>query len=185
MRTVYQGDGSSAPPRLDVGPIARGPPGGELGGETDGKETAMLCRDLMRTNVATCTTADPVIRCARLMRDRNIGFLPVLDEEGRLAGIVTDRDLVLRVMAEAASAGGPIRPFLTREVVSCGPGDDLRVAEDRMAAAHVSRLVVLDQARKPVGVISLSDIAQTESRARAGKMLHDITRREAGARALL
>ena len=145
----------------------------------------MLCRDLMRSNVATCSTADSVIRCAKLMNERNLGFLPVVDDTGRVAGVVTDRDLVLRVVATAASTGGAVSAFMTREVISCAPADELRLAEERMAASHVSRLVVLDAARRPVGVISLSDIAHAESRARAGKVLHEITQREVGPRALL
>ena len=61
----------------------------------------MLCREVMNRKVVVCTEGDTVGDCARLMRDRCIGFVPVVDGSGQVSGVVTDRDLALRVVAEA------------------------------------------------------------------------------------
>jgi len=144
----------------------------------------MLCRDVMKTVVFTCHAGDPVAECARTMRDHNLGFLPVLDDDGRVIGVVTDRDLALRILALGASPDAPVGPVMTREVIWCRPLDELRSAEAQMAGARKSRLVVMDDDGSCAGVISLSDIAHADSLARAGQVLSAVTRREVGERAV-
>ncbi|MCB9896178.1 MAG: CBS domain-containing protein [Planctomycetes bacterium] len=74
-----------------------------------------LCEEVMSRNVETCRESDPVVRAARIMRERNIGFLPVLDASSRLLGAITDRDLTLRVLAENKNPDTPVRDVLVRE----------------------------------------------------------------------
>jgi CBS domain-containing protein len=126
----------------------------------------MNCRDVMKTFVYNCDEDAPVAECARLMRDRNVGFIPVLDDERQVAGVVTDRDLVVRVLAAGRTAQTPVSEVMTHDVRVCRPDDDLRLAEQKMAEARKSRLVVVDDRGRCVGVISLSDVAQADSRAR-------------------
>jgi CBS domain-containing protein len=114
-----------------------------------------------------------------------VGFLPVLDAEGGVAGVLTDRDLVLRLIAEGLDAETPAADLMTGGPVVCGPDEDLRAVEERMMAAHTSRLVVVGAGLRPVGVISLSDVAQAETRARAGKVLGRIKSSSATPRALI
>ena len=139
----------------------------------------MLCRDVMTKTVAVCHEIDPVDRCARTMRDRNVGFLPVVDAGGLVSGLVTDRDLAIRVLAEDLSLSMPVSTVMTRDVRVCRETDSLRTAERRMAAVKRSRLVVVDEAGRCVGVISLSDIAQADSRTQAGRVLYEVTQRRA------
>jgi IMP dehydrogenase len=113
------------------------------------------------------------------MLDRNIGFVPVVDTQGQVSGVVTDRDLALRVVAAKRPPGTPVSEIMTRDVRVCHPGDDLPTAERKMAAVRKSRLVVVDDHGRCVGVISLSDIAQADSRVHAGEVLYAVTRREA------
>jgi CBS domain-containing protein len=141
----------------------------------------MLCRDVMTKNVAVCHEGDAVNECARIMRDRNVGFLPVLDGQRRVSGLVTDRDLTVRVLAEDFSLGMPVSSVMTRDVRVCRDTDPLRTAERRMAEVKRSRLVVTDEAGHCVGVISLSDVAQADSRALAGHVLYEVTQRPARA----
>jgi CBS domain-containing protein len=145
-----------------------------------GSRGAVRCRDVMRTAMVACRGHDSVAACARIMKEANVGFLPVLDEEGRLAGVVTDRDLVLRAMAEGQPDTVSVSTVMSRQVRVCRSEEDLRSVEDKMAAARVSRLVVIDAQGRCIGVISLSDIAQAESRARAGRVLYSVTLRETG-----
>ncbi len=139
----------------------------------------MLCRDVMKPNVFSGRDGDAVYACAQLMRDRGIGFVPVLDAEGRPIGIVTDRDLATRVLAERRPGDTPLYVIMTRDVLTCRPEDDLRVAEEIMTTARKSRILVVDAAGKCVGVVSLSDVAQAD-RARAGAVLRAVASRESG-----
>ncbi len=141
----------------------------------------MLCRDTMKRNVITCSESDSVHWCAQLMRDWKIGFLPVLDRDKHVVGIVTDRDLAVRALAEGKPAFADCRSIMTRDPIVCRPDDDLRLAEEKMAAARKSRIVVVDEKGSCLGVISLSDIAQAENQRRAGEVLREVTRREASA----
>lgn len=138
----------------------------------------MRCRDVMVTAVVSCRVSEPASHCARLMRDRHVGFLPVLDGDGHLAGVVTDRDLVVRLLAEGGPADSPASELMTgNPLVVCGPDEDVRKVEDRMIAAHTSRLVVVDGQGCPVGVVSLTDVAAAESRSRASRVLRQVRRR--------
>lgn len=141
----------------------------------------MLCREVMTKNVAVCHEGDAVSECARIMRDRNVGFLPVVDDQRKVSGLVTDRDLTVRVMAENLSRAVSVSSVMTRDVRVCRDTDPLRTVERRMADVRRSRLVVTDEAGRCVGVISLSDIAQADSRALAGHVLYEVTQRPARA----
>ncbi|HVH42800.1 MAG TPA: CBS domain-containing protein [Labilithrix sp.] len=145
----------------------------------------MLCRELMKSPVICCTVDDAASRTAALMRSRKLGFVPVCDASGRVVGTVTDRDLTVRVLAECFRSSTPrmvsstpLRFVMTHGPVTCAPDDDLTVAENLMRRYHKSRIICVDEARKPVGVISLSDIAKRDQAARVGELLRDITERE-------
>jgi CBS domain-containing protein len=138
----------------------------------------MRCREVIRRKVVVCQEDHTVAECARLMKEHGIGFLPVVDGGDQVSGVLTDRDLVLRVLAEERPADTPARAVMTRDVRVCHPWDSLRWAERRMAELRKSRLVVVDEDGHGVAVISLSDVAQADSRPLAGHVLYEISRRE-------
>jgi CBS domain-containing protein len=138
----------------------------------------MFCRDVMKTEVHSCHETDSVAAGARIMRDHNIGFLPVLDDDGMVSGILTDRDLAVRVLANGLPGDTPVTTVMTRDVRVCLAYDDLRTAEERMADVRKSRLVVIHGDGSCAGVISLSDIARAESPSRAGQLLYEVTQRK-------
>jgi CBS domain-containing protein len=139
----------------------------------------MLCRDLMKTTVITCREEDSLHRCAELMKEWKIGLLPVVDRVGHVVGVVTDRDIVVRGLAENRPLSTESRSIMTKDVVACQPGDELWLAEERMGSARKSRILVVDEARRCLGIISLSDVSQAEDGLRAGELLQRVTRREA------
>lgn len=94
------------------------------------------------------------------MRDRDVGFVPVVDDEGRVVGVVTDRDLCTRVLANGKPGTEPIGSIMTRDVIHCRPEDDLSEAESSMARHQVRRIVVVDDDERPIGVISTGDIVE-------------------------
>jgi CBS domain-containing protein len=164
--------------RLRPGPMAAEPP------TTARKEDVMLCRDVMKKKVFVCREDDTVAQCARIMRDQNIGFVPVVDDGGLVSGVVTDRDLAVRVLADELPLEMPVGIVMTRDVRICRATDSLRVAERKMAEVKRSRLVVVDEARRCMGVISLSDVAQSDNRSHAGHVLYEVTQRKTARPAL-
>jgi CBS domain-containing protein len=140
----------------------------------------MKCSTVMKTDVACCRSDDSVTVAAKRMKTRNVGFLPVCDEAGAVLGTVTDRDLALRVLADhRPSEGTTAQDVMTPELICCSPEDELEVAEELMAQYRKSRIVCADDHRRPVGVISLSDLARVEDRVKATEILDSVTRREA------
>jgi CBS domain-containing protein len=140
----------------------------------------MKCRDVMLTLVFKCRPDTPASACAQMMRDDRIGFVPVVDDSGAVVGVVTDRDLTLRVLAGRRHPSTPVSRIMSPgPFVSCAPDDDLAQLERRLAIARKSRAVVLGADGKLVGIVSLSDIAQAEpSAARVGQLMREVTHRE-------
>ena len=139
----------------------------------------MRCEEIMKKSPESVTVKDDCKTAAIRMRDSNIGFLPVCDEDGRVVGTVTDRDLAIRLVASNMPASTSIGDVVTREVVSCRPGDDVREAERRMAREQKSRMLVVDETGKLLGVFSLSDVAQFESEpSRTARTLREVSERE-------
>jgi CBS domain-containing protein len=128
--------------------------------------------------VFECHERDRVEHCASLMRDHNVGFIPVVDDDGRVVGIVTDRDLTVRVLAEGLPPDIVVSEVMTHDVRVCHPSDPLRWAEEKMMTHRKSRLVVVDDEGRCVGVLSLADLAQAEKGGRTGKVLRVVTQRE-------
>ena len=123
----------------------------------------MRCREIMKKDVECVSATDTAQAAAKRMRDVNVGFLPVCDQSKRVLGTITDRDLAIRVLADASPSTTRMEDVMTREVVCCRPDDELEEAENLMAKNQKSRIVVIDSGGALVGVISLSDIAQREA----------------------
>jgi CBS domain-containing protein len=142
----------------------------------------MRCNEIMKRAVECISPQDTVQSAARRMRDEQVGFLPVCDSEKKVLGTVTDRDLAIRVLAEArAATTTPIADVFTRDVVACRPQDSLSKAEELMAGHRKSRILCLDDDGRLAGVISLSDIAEAESGSRAAKTMRAVSQRKARA----
>jgi CBS domain-containing protein len=139
----------------------------------------MRCEEIMKRDVQYVQPTDPVQAAARRMREANVGFLPVCDSSRKVLGAITDRDIALRIVAEGRPPTTAIGDVMTREVVACAAGDDVRRAEDLMGKQHKSRMIVADEEWRLLGVISLSDIAQVEDGPRASQTMKEVTEREA------
>lgn len=139
----------------------------------------MLCRDLMKGDVLCITAQTTVAEAAAIMRDEQIGFLPVCDEARNVIGTLTDRDITVRVVAEYEPTDQSVELFMSTDVVTCRSDDDLAIAQDLMGEMQVSRIVCLDEDGELDGVISLSDIAQVGDGIDATATLRSVTVREA------
>jgi CBS domain-containing protein len=133
----------------------------------------------MQKDVCAVFEGESVLAAAEIMRDENIGFLPVLDNEERLVGTVTDRDLALRCLAfDKRPSDFTVGDVMSPGVIACAPEDELRVASSLMKQHRKSRIVVIDDGGELVGVISLVDIAALDSQRHAARTLRGILTRE-------
>ena len=120
----------------------------------------MEVKDLMNPSVVTIEPTSSAALAARLISRHNVGALPVCGGDGRLRGMVTDRDIVLRcVAAEEDPAQTLVRDIMTRGCATVSPRDDCRAATRLMAQQQVRRLPVVEEGRL-VGMISLADLAR-------------------------
>ncbi|MGZ5041716.1 MAG: CBS domain-containing protein [Usitatibacter sp.] len=133
----------------------------------------MNVRDVMTKNPRTVGPADSIQRAAAVMKEIDAGFVPVI-EAGRLAGVLTDRDIVVRAVA-AGSCDRSVGEIATRDAVFISPGASTLEAERMMSERRIRRLAVVDNDRL-VGVVSLGDLAVKEGNdGRTGKTLENIS----------
>jgi CBS domain-containing protein len=138
----------------------------------------MRCEEIMKRDIERVSPRDTVEDAACRMRDENVGFLPVCDQSKKVLGTLTDRDIAVRLVAGKKPGSTLVEDIMTREVIACRPQDDIRKAEKLMADHHKSRIMCIDDAGSLIGIISLSDIAQHESGARASETLRQVSERE-------
>ena len=132
--------------------------------------------DVMAPVVQTIRASDTAVEAARLMRDNDVGSLPVLSEDGTPIGVLTDRDLAVRLVAEGRDPhSARVEELCSRELVTVGPEESLDEALTRMALHKVRRLPVVDNRRVIVGMIAQADIALEESAKKAGELLEQVS----------
>ena len=135
----------------------------------------MRCEEIMKGDVSTVSRDATVQEAARLMVDDDIGFLPVVDGSGKAVGTVTDRDIVVRLVAQGLPADSiRVHQVMTNKVVTCKRSDDLKAAQERMKQSKVSRILAVDDKGAPVGVISLGDLAERQDEGAAGSTLREV-----------
>ncbi len=120
------------------------------------------CDVVMTKNPVCCLPDDMVAKVAKLMKRENIGPIPVIvnEETRKLVGIVTDRDLALKIVAEGRDAKSTkVEAVMTREVVTCRAEDDLQIALDAMSKHQLRRIPIVDNDNKILGIISQADVA--------------------------
>jgi CBS domain-containing protein len=119
----------------------------------------MRCWDVVKRPVEICRDYETVQEAARRMSEARIGFLPICDQNDRLVGALTDRDIAIRLAAiDRTASETRVSEIMTHEVVACEPSDDVRVAE-RLMVEHQKSRVILVAGQRVAGVISLSDLA--------------------------
>lgn len=120
------------------------------------------CEHVMTENPICCLPTDSVKKVAKLMKSENIGPIPVIENEQtrKLIGIITDRDLALRVVAEGRDPESTqVEAVMTRKVVTCRSDEDLQRVLNIMSGRQLRRIIVVDQTNKILGIISQADIA--------------------------
>ena len=135
----------------------------------------MLVRDLMTRGVRTLSPKDTVTFAAQAMAELDVGSIPVCDGQ-RLVGVVTDRDLTIRSIAQQRDPQSTVlQDVMSAEVHWCYEDQSIEEAAQLMRDAQIRRLPIVDHERKLVGVISLGDLAAKGGEIQAGEALKDIS----------
>jgi CBS domain-containing protein len=138
----------------------------------------MRCEEIMKKTIKCSSPDETVAQAATVMREHNVGFLPICDDQKKVLGTITDRDIVIRVMADQKPGTTKVREVMTNEIISCRAEDDVDRAAELMGKHQKSRMLVVDDQKHLVGVISLSDVAQKSSDKNAAKTMRDVSQRE-------
>lgn len=134
----------------------------------------MKIRDIMSRDVQVARPEDTVQSIAQRMASGDFGFMPVAEGE-TLIGTITDRDLTVRALANAAQPDTQISEYLSRNPLSVRDDDDLKMALDMMSRARIRRLPVTDKNNRLVGVVSLGDLSVRVKERYAGEALESIS----------
>lgn len=137
------------------------------------------CSDLMTRNPVSARPDDSVASVARLMKDNDIGPVPIVGDTSskKLVGIVTDRDLAIKVVAAGRDPQTtPVRQVMTTNVITCRADDDIETALDAMSTQQLRRIPVVDDGDMLVGIIAQADIATRMDRPdKTGEVVKEIS----------
>jgi CBS domain-containing protein len=136
---------------------------------------AQKIQDVMTRDVEVISPDDTLRSAAEKMRDRDVGPIPVCDGQ-RLVGMLTDRDIVVRIIAQGKDAQSTrVSEAMSPHVEYCFAEDSLDGALRHMSSKQIRRLVVLDSNKKLVGIVSLGDLSREASEERSGEALEAIS----------
>jgi predicted transcriptional regulator len=131
-------------------------------------------KDIMTSNVEYCTPLDNVYEVAVKMKDLNVGAIPIVEDQ-RLIGMITDRDLVVRGIAEKHPGSNQVTNVMSDQIISIDPNASVEEAAHMMAKHQIRRLPVVDNG-KLVGMVSLGDLSTNYTTGdEAGDVLSDIS----------
>ncbi len=143
----------------------------------------MKCGEAMTINPACCFGGDTVAKAAQLMKNENVGSVPVIDNEQtkQLIGIVTDRDLALKIVAEGRNASSTqVELVMRRDLIMCREGDDLQAALAAMGKHQVRRIPIVNGQNRLVGIIAQADIAtRVGNEKQTGEVVEQISKASA------
>jgi|SRR5215210_3122308 len=133
-------------------------------------------RELMSSNPSTVDANQPVAEAAKLMRDEDVGIVPVVEGQ-RLVAVLTDRDIAIKVVAEGRDAQSTtVRDVASTDVVTIDPQQDLDEALRLMAQNQVRRLPVVEEDGRLVGVVAQADVAEHASDQQTGEVVEEISK---------
>ena len=132
-------------------------------------------KEVMTRDVRACEPNATVAAAAKVMAQEDVGPVPIV-EDGRLVGIVTDRDIVVRVVAEGRDPNATtVKEIASTDLVTVSPGDDLDEALNLLARRQVRRLPVVEGDRL-VGIVAQADIARLGKDKKTGEVVEEISR---------
>ena len=139
----------------------------------------MRASELMTPNPACVTPEASAQEVARLMEQHDCGAIPVVENRGgRLVGMVTDRDLAIRALANGKGSDTRVSEVMTADVAACGPRDSVKDVARVMKEQQVRRVPIVDEAGHPIGMIAQADLARADnalSDSKVGEVVEEIS----------
>ena len=126
----------------------------------------MKISEIMSNNPRSVSPDTPVSEAARIMKEEDVGLVPVVERvggaetRGRLIGVITDRDITIRHVAEGRSSDAPVSDVMSGGVITCSPGDSVDTAMELMGREQVRRIPIVDERGSLVGVVAQADLAR-------------------------
>ncbi len=136
----------------------------------------MKVRKAMHTDARCCAPATTLTELARMMKAEDIGAIPVSDSGGQLVGIVTDRDIIIRSLAQGMDpARTTARDVMSQPLITCQVDDSLGEAVSLMEERRIRRLPVVDRKGRLVGMLSLGDVCHAAGQRRCGELIRTVS----------
>ena len=132
----------------------------------------MKISEIMTKDPHSVSPDTPVSEAARMMKEEDVGLVPVVERvggaetRGRLIGVVTDRDIAIRTVAEGRASDAPVREVMSGGVKTCSPDDSVEDAMDLMGREQVRRLPIVDERGSLVGVVAQADVVRMQGKDR-------------------
>ena len=135
----------------------------------------------MSENPRCCTQEDTAVQAAATMRDANVGAIPVVNSDRKVVGIVTDRDLAVKVIASGKDPRGTrVTEVMSRDMATCCVDDDYQDALDCMASRQVRRVPIVDAEGRLCGIIAQADVARFSRDSELGEVVEEISAETGG-----
>lgn len=137
----------------------------------------MKVQDIMTRDPRSVTPDSTAREAARIMKDEGVGIVPVVDEESRrLVGVITDRDIALRIVAEGRDPDAKVRDVMSSDrIATCRPDEDVDNVMDAMASEQVRRIPIVDERGSLVGIVAQADIVRKADDRKAEKTVERIS----------
>jgi CBS domain-containing protein len=139
----------------------------------------MKISEIMTADPEFCTAEDSVVDAARIMAQHDVGLVPICEsiETRKAIGCITDRDIVVRVVAEGKDPNviNSLREIMTNELATCSPSDDVDDVLALMEQRQVRRVLVTDEHGSLVGVVATADIASSVEKRKVGEVMEEIS----------
>ena len=138
----------------------------------------MNCSDVMTKNPKVCAPTDNVQQAAQLMKSEDVGPIPIVGNDSKLEGIITDRDIVLKVVAEGRDPKTTkLAEVMTGDLITCAVDGDIEETLNLMEDHQVRRIPVVDASGRLVGIISQADIAtRLDEPEKTAELVEDISK---------
>ena len=136
----------------------------------------MRVSEAMTRDVRVANPGQSIREVARMMDEIDAGALPV-GENDRLVGMITDRDIALRAVAQGKGPDTPVRDVMSKEVKYCYEDEDLEHVAENMGELQVRRLPVVNRDKRLVGIVALGDIARSEDHGTTGQVTEQVSKR--------
>lgn len=136
----------------------------------------MQVQDIMTSNPTCCGPEDSIQDVAKAMTENSIGAIPVINDDGQPVGIVTDRDICCRAVAEGKGADTKVSDVMSEDVVTTSPDEDLDSCCNKMEETQIRRAVVTDGEGKCCGMVAQADIAQEADGSETAELVQEVSK---------